>query len=247
MVFVYPSQRASRGPRGQHRRADQRGTTISRPTRVNERIRIREVRLIDEEGQQLGIVPTAQALSIARERGLDLVEVAPNAIPPVCRIMDYGKARYEQSRKERESRKNSKTITIKEVRIEPRIDEHDLETKGRRAKTFLEEGDKVKLTVMFRGRSILHPELGRALLDRLIEQLAPYGVVEATPRLEGRNMTAMMAPKKQPAPAGSGAGRDGQRGTGQREPREARDVPETAEPRETQAVPETAGPQERPA
>jgi translation initiation factor IF-3 len=196
------------------------------------------VRLIDEEGQQLGIVPTAQALAIARERGLDLVEVAPNAIPPVCRIMDYGKARYEQSRKERESRKNAKTITIKEVRIEPRIDEHDLETKGKRAKTFLEEGDKVKLTVMFRGRSILHPELGRALLDRLIEQLAPYGVVEAIPRLEGRNMTAMLAPKKQPAPAASGAGRDGQRGTGQRdsrEPREARPAPETAEPQERPA------------
>ena len=190
-------------------------------------------------------MPTVQALSIARERGLDLVEVAPNAIPPVCRIMDYGKARYEQSRKERESRKNSKTITIKEVRIEPRIDEHDLETKGKRAKTFLEEGDKVKLTVMFRGRSILHPELGRALLDRLIEQLAPFGVVEATPRLEGRNMTAMMAPKKQAVPAG--AGRDGQRGTGQREPREARDVPETAAPQQAQGVPETAAPQERPA
>ena len=194
--------------------------------------------MIDEEGQQLGIVPTAQALAIARERGLDLVEVAPNAIPPVCRIMDYGKARYEQSRKERESRKNAKTITIKEVRIEPRIDEHDLETKGKRAKTFLEEGDKVKLTVMFRGRSILHPELGRALLDRLIEQLAPYGVVEAIPRLEGRNMTAMLAPKKQPAAAASGAGRDGQRGAGQRDSRE---------PREASPAPETAEPQERPA
>ena len=173
-------------------------------------------------------MPTVQALGIARERGLDLVEVAPNAIPPVCRIMDYGKARYEQSRKERESRKHSKAITIKEVRIEPRIDDHDLETKGKRAKTFLEDGDKVKLTVVFRGRSILHPELGRALLDRLIEQLAPYGAVEATPRLEGRSMTAMLAPKKQPAAAQGGAsrGREGREG---RDDRDGREAPEQAE------------------
>lgn len=178
-----------------------KGVAISKPARINERIRIREVRLIDEEGQQLGIVPTVQALSIARERGLDLVEVAPNAIPPVCRIMDYGKVRYEQSRKERESRRNSKTTTVKEVRMTPRIDDHDLDTKGARAKEFLEEGDKVKLTVTFRGRQMLHPELGRAILDRLLDQLNPYAVVEATPRLEGRNMSAMLAPKKQPVAA----------------------------------------------
>ncbi|HET8627285.1 MAG TPA: translation initiation factor IF-3 [Thermomicrobiales bacterium] len=192
---------------------------MSRPVRVNERIRIREVRLIDEDGQQLGIMPTVQALGLARERGLDLVEVAPNAMPPVCRIMDYGKARYEQSRKERESRKHSKAITVKELRMEPRIDEHDLVTKGKRAQTFLEEGDKVKLTVTFRGRSILHPEIGRALLDRLIEQLGPYGAVEAPPRMEGRNMSMMMAPKKQQG--GGGAPREPQR------PREERPAPET--------------------
>lgn len=156
--------------------------------------------MIDEEGEQLGIVPTFQALSIARERGLDLVEVAPNAVPPVCRIMDWGKARYEQSRKERESRRNSKAITIKEVRLQPRTDDHDLETKSRRAREFLEEGDKVKLTMRFRGRENLHPEVGRALLDRLLEQLGPYAVVESSPRLEGRSMSAMLAPKKQPAP-----------------------------------------------
>lgn len=195
-----------------------RGSLISRPVRVNERIRIREVRLIDEDGQQLGIMPTVQALGLARERGLDLVEVAPNASPPVCRIMDYGKARYEQSRKERESRKHSKAITVKELRMEPRIDEHDLVTKGKRAQTFLEDGDKVKLTVTFRGRSILHPEIGRALLDRLIEQLAPYGAVEAPPRMEGRNMSMMMAPKKQPG----GAPREPQR------PREERVAPEAS-------------------
>jgi len=167
--------------------------------RVNERIRIREVRLIDEEGQQLGIVPTFQALQIARERGLDLVEVAPNAVPPVARIMDYGKARYEQSRKERESRRHSKAITIKEVRLKPKTDDHDLDTKSRRARAFLEEGDKVKLTVLFRGRENQHPEVGRAVLDRMLEQLGPYAVVESPPRLEGRNMSALLAPKKQPA------------------------------------------------
>ena len=175
-----------------------KGADISKPVRVNERIRIREVRLIDEEGQQLGIVPTFQALQIARERGLDLVEVAPNAMPPVCRIMDWGKERYEQSRKERESRRNSKAITIKEIRLRPKTDDHDLDTKTRRAKEFLSDGDKVKLTVLFRGRENVHPEVGRALLDKMLEQLGPHAVIESVPRLEGRNMSAMLAPKKQP-------------------------------------------------
>jgi translation initiation factor IF-3 len=167
------------------------------------------VRLIDEDGQQLGIVPTFQALQIARDRGLDLVEVAPNAMPPVCRIMDWGKERYEQSRKERESRRNSKAITIKEICLKPKTDDHDLDTKTRRAKEFLQEGDKVKLTVLFRGRENLHPEVGRALLDRMLDQLGPLAVIEAAPRLEGRNMTAMLAPKKQPV-AQPAAPREGQ-------------------------------------
>ena len=148
-------------------------------------------------------MPTFQALSIARERGLDLVEVAPNAAPPVCRIMDWGKERYEQSRKERESRRNSKAITIKEVRLKPKTDDHDLDTKTRKAKEFLQEGDKVKLTVLFRGRENLHPEVGRALLDRMLDQLGPLAIIESPPRLEGRNMTAMLAPKKQPPPPGA--------------------------------------------
>ena len=168
------------------------------------------MRLIDENGQQLGIVPTFQALSIARERGLDLVEVAPNAVPPVCRIMDWGKERYEQSRKERESRRNSKAITIKEVRLKPKTDDHDLDTKTRRAKEFLLEGDKVKLTVLFRGRENLHPEVGRALLDRMLDHLGPFGIIESPPRLEGRNMSAMLAPKKQPVPAGAAPARENQ-------------------------------------
>jgi translation initiation factor IF-3 len=133
---------------------------------------------------------------MARERGLDLVEVAPNAMPPVCRLMDYGKFRYEQSRKERESRRNQHVIELKEVRIRPKIDDHDLETKGRQAAKFLDGGDKVKITVLFRGREMAHPDLGKALLDQLAEQLRPHGTVEQPPRMEGRTMTMFMAPVK---------------------------------------------------
>jgi translation initiation factor IF-3 len=176
-----------------------RRQAISRPvqTRVNERIRIREVRLIDDEGNQIGVIPTRDALEMARDRGLDLVEVAPNASPPVCRLMDYGKFRYEQSRKERDSKKNQHVVKVKEVRVEPKIGDHDLDTKGRQAQRFLESGDKVKLTVLFRGRSITHPELGRDLLDRLAEQLKEYGVIEQPARMEGRTMTMYMAPNRQ--------------------------------------------------
>ena len=168
---------------------------------MNERIRIREVRLIDEEGNQVGIIPTREALEMARERGLDLVEVAPNAIPPVCRLMDYGKFRYEQSRKERESRKNQHVVELKEVRIRPKIDDHDLETKGRQAAKFLDGGDKVKLTVTFRGREMAHPDIGKGLLDQLADMLRPHGSIEQTPRLEGRAMTMMMNPLRPKAAA----------------------------------------------
>ena len=161
---------------------------------MNERIRIREVRLIDEEGNQVGIIPTREALDMARERGLDLVEVAPNAIPPVCRLMDYGKFRYEQSRKERESRRNQHVVELKEVRIRPKIDDHDLETKGRQAAKFLDAGDKVKLTVTFRGREMAHPDIGKGLLDQLADMLRTHGSIEQTPRLEGRAMTMMLNP-----------------------------------------------------
>ena len=133
---------------------------------------------------------------MARERGLDLVEVAPNAMPPVCRLMDYGKFRYEQSRKERESRRHQHVIELKEVRIRPKIDDHDLETKGRQAAKFLNAGDKVKLTVLFRGREMAHPDLGKALLDQLADQLRPHGIVEQPPRMEGRTMIMFMAPLK---------------------------------------------------
>jgi translation initiation factor IF-3 len=176
-----------------------RRRAITRPTqtRVNERIRIREVRLIDDEGTQVGIILTRDAMEMARERGLDLVEVAPNAVPPVCRLMDYGRFRYEQSRKERESRRNQHVVELKEVRIRPKIDDHDLETKGRQAAKFLDSGDKVKLTVLFRGREMAHPDIGRGLLDQLAEQLRPHGMMEQPPRMEGRTMMMFMNPIKQ--------------------------------------------------
>lgn len=133
---------------------------------------------------------------MARDKGLDLVEVAPNAIPPVCRLMDYGKFRYEQSRKERESRKNQHVVELKEVRIRPKIDDHDLETKGRQAAKFLEGGDKVKITVLFRGREMAHPDIGKGLLDQLAEQLRPHGTIEQPPRMEGRAMSMFLNPLK---------------------------------------------------
>ena len=192
---------------------------------------MREVRLIGEEGNQLGIVPTRQALDIARERGLDLVEVAPNAIPPVCRLMDYGKYRYEQSRRDRESRKHQKVIELKEVRLKPKIDDHDLQTKSRQAMRFLEEGDKVKLTVMFRGREMAHPDIGRDLLQQVADQVSGVALVEQAPHLEGRNMTMVLSPKK--GAGGSGqAGAGGARtdgGSGQPAPGGGRPVAATAE------------------
>ncbi len=147
---------------------------------------------------------------MAREKGLDLVEVAANAQPPVCRLMDYGKYRYEQSRKERETRKNQHVTKVKEVRVEPKIGGHDLETKGRQAERFLKAGDKVKLSVLFRGRSITHPELGRDLLQKLSEQLSEVGAVEQGARMEGRTMTMYMAPARAKSESsGSGSEKEG--------------------------------------
>lgn len=169
----------------------------TRPVRVNERIRVREVRLIDEDGTQLGVVQTRDALEIAREKGLDLVEVQPNAMPPVCRLMDYGRFRYEESRKERESRRKSKGAVLKEVRIYPKIGDHDLNTKARQAQRFLEDGDKVKVAVLFRGREMLHQEIGRELLKQVVEQLQPVSTVDQDARMEGRTMSVLLSPKKE--------------------------------------------------
>ena len=155
------------------------------------------MRVIDEEGNQIGIIPTRDALEMARSRGLDLVEVAPNAVPPVCRFMDYGKFRYEQSRRDRESRKHQHVVELKEIRLQPKIDDHDQETKRRQAQKFLDAGDRVKFTVRFRGREMAHPEIGKQILDHLAEGLRQFGTIEQTPRMEGRTMTLLIAPVKQ--------------------------------------------------
>ncbi|MBU0495669.1 MAG: translation initiation factor IF-3 [Chloroflexi bacterium] len=149
--------------------------------RINRAIRSRQVRVIDEEGKQLGIFTIQEALDMANERDLDLVEVAPNARPPVCRFLDYGKYRYEQDKKERESRKAQKSIMIKEIRMRPKTDDHDLETKVRRAREFLLNGDKVKVTIRFRGRERSHPEIGQRMLDYVLELLRDVSEVERAP------------------------------------------------------------------
>jgi len=165
--------------------------------RVNGEIRVREVRVISPEGEQLGIMPTREALLLAQERNLDLVEVAPNAQPPVCRIMDYGKFRYEQSKRERDVRKKQKATTVKELRMTPKIDQHDFQIKLRNAERFLRDGDKVKISVRFRGREIVHADLARTKLMELATQLQGLSAVERPPRLEGRQMIMILAPKPQ--------------------------------------------------
>lgn len=161
---------------------------------VNEKIRAREVRLIDSNGDQLGVKTRQEALQIAKTRELDLVLVAPGAKPPVCRIMDYGKYRYEQQKKDQEARRKQKTTQVKEVRFTPGIGDHDFETKARNARKFLEKGDKVKAAVRFRGRAITHKDLGRDVLNRLSEDLKDVGQIESRPKMEGRNMFMMLGP-----------------------------------------------------
>jgi len=161
-----------------------------------------EVRLIGAKGDQLGIVAITEALRIAQEEQTDLVEVAPQAEPPVCRLMDYGKFLYEQSKKERESRKSQKQTEIKEIRLRPKTGEHDIAFKLRDARRFLQRGAKVKVRIRFRGREITHPELGRALLNRVAEELSDVGVVEQSGRMEGHTMLMVLGPGKGQTPAG---------------------------------------------
>nr|WP_242941991.1 translation initiation factor IF-3 [Desulfonispora thiosulfatigenes] len=169
-------------------------TSISKDLRINEEIRVKEIRLVDEQGGQLGIMSPKEAIDIATEKGLDVVEVAPTGRPPVCRIMDYGKYKYEQSKKEREARKNQKIINIKEVKLRPNIEDHDFMTKTKNAIRFLKDGDKVKVTIMFRGREITHPELGKQLCLRLADHVKDIAKVEKVPKVEGRNMTMVLTP-----------------------------------------------------
>ena len=167
--------------------------------RINEEIRIREVRVTDANGEQLGIMLTRDALRLAEEQHLDLVEIAPKARPPVCRIMDFGKYRYEQQKREKEARKKQKVISIKEVKLRPNIEQHDFEVKLKNAQRFIEDGDKVKVTVMFRGRELSHPEIGTAILDKMSKALEGTVNVERTAKLEGKNMTMILSPKAQNA------------------------------------------------
>jgi translation initiation factor IF-3 len=164
--------------------------------RTNDRIRAREIRVIDDEGQQIGILPPFEALKMAREKNLDLVEISPTAVPPVCRIMDYGKFLYQQEKKEREAKKHQKVIVVKEVKFRINVDDHDYDTKKNHVLRFLEDGDKVKATIFFRGREMSRTNLGRQILERLIKDIGDNGIVEFRPRQEGNTLHAILAPKK---------------------------------------------------
>ena len=165
---------------------------------INEEIRDKEVRLIGDDGEQLGILPIQQAQDIAVEKGMDLVKIAPQAKPPVCKIMDYGKFRFEQAKREKEARKNQRVVEIKEIRLTPNIDIGDLNTKVKQATKFLQEGNKLKVSIRFRGREMAHPEIGHEVMKKFTEAVAEHGVVEKPPKLEGRHMLMFIA-AKQPA------------------------------------------------
>ena len=164
--------------------------------RVNQKIRVPEIRVINEDGQQLGIMPTEAARDIATRVGLDLVEIAANAQPPVCKIMDYGRYKYELKKKAASARKTQHRTQVKEIKLRPRIEEHDLDFKLKRARQFLIDGDKVRCTVMFRGREIIHTERGRVVLDRVAERLGEIAKVEQRPRLENRQMSLILTPDR---------------------------------------------------
>ncbi|PHK94651.1 translation initiation factor IF-3 [Pseudoroseomonas rhizosphaerae] len=163
--------------------------------RVNEDIRVPQVRLIDQDGEMLGVMSAREALLRAYEVGMDLLEISPNAVPPVCKILDYGKYKYEQQKKANEARKKQKIVEIKEIKVRPNIDDHDYEVKMRAAKSFIEEGDKVKVTLRFRGREMAHQDLGVKVLERIRTELAEMAKVEQMPRLENRQMIMVLAPR----------------------------------------------------
>ena len=194
-------------------------------TRINDRIRVPEVRLIGEDGNQIGVVKTDDALRYAQERDLDLVEVAADARPPVCRVLDYSKYKYEQAQKVKQARKHQQQITIREIKFRPKIAQRDYDTKKGHVARFLRNKDKVKITIMFRGREVTHPERGTALLERLAEELQDIGVIEQSPSQDGRNMTMMLAPSKavlaaeKPEAATADSGKPAE--TGRREDRQA--------------------------
>jgi translation initiation factor IF-3 len=216
-------------------------------TRINERIRVPEVRLVDEDGQQVGIIPTREALRIAQDKDLDLVEVAPDAKPPVCRILDYSKYKYEQVQKQKAARKHQQQINVREIKFRPKIAQHDYDTKKGHVMRFLKARDKVKVTIMFRGREMAHPERGEIILNRLAEELAELAVVEQRPQQDGRNMTMMLAPSRAivaeaAADETDGGEPNGSGRTGSRRDREkAAKAAAAAEPKA--AAPEAAEPE----
>jgi translation initiation factor IF-3 len=176
--------------------------------RINRAIRVPEVRLIDEDGAQLGVVPTAQALEMARTRDLDLVEVAANAVPPVCKLLDYGRFKYEQTKKEREAKKHQHATELKELRLRPGTDDHDVDVRARSARRFIEEGHKVRLLVRFRGREAAHPEIARGQIDRIVRSLQDIAIVEQGPMMEGRAMFAVLARSRSATAAAERVGRE---------------------------------------
>ena len=169
--------------------------TVAAKHRVNHLIRVPEVRVIGPEGEQLGVLKTSEALKQAQEVGYDLVEVAPNSEPPVCRIMDFGKFKYEQSKKEHKIRQHQKSTQVKEIKLRPRTDKHDIETKVRQIRSFVADGNKTKVTVVFRGREMANQEVGRQAMEKIIEEIGEFAVLESPPRMEGRNLYIIFAPK----------------------------------------------------
>ncbi len=213
-----------------------KGFAISRDLRINQMIRVFDVRVVDEDGSQLGVMRTADALRLAQERGLDLVEVAPLASPPVARLLDFGQYKYELTKREKEAKRRQRSVSFKEVRLKPKIGVGDFDTKVRRAIEFLEEGDRVKVSVQFRGRELTHPQIGRDLLDKFAEHIKDHGVVERAPLLEGKSMHISVAsthkPKPhEPTPATAGKGHtrtDQEAAEGQEE--DEGEEPKAAEP-----------------
>ncbi len=175
-----------------------KGFAISRDLRINQMIRVPDVRVVDEDGGQLGVMRTMDALRLAQERGLDLVEVAPLAVPPVVRLLDFGQYKYELTKREKEAKRRQRSITFKEVRLKPKIGVGDFDTKVRRAVEFLEDGDRVKVSVQFRGRELTHPQIGRDLLDKFAKQVEVHGIVERPPLLEGKSMHISLASTHKP-------------------------------------------------
>jgi translation initiation factor IF-3 len=230
-------------PRRFDRRPPERDTT-----RVNERIRVPEVRVIGDDGQQIGVMKTDEALRYAQERDLDLVEVAAEARPPVCRVLDYSKYKYEQAQKVKAAKKHQQQIVIREIKFRPKIAQHDYDTKKGHVERFLRHKDKVKITIMFRGREVTHPERGRMILDRLAEELAELAIIEQRPNLDGRNMTMMLGPSKAvlagTIDGGTPPPEDEAPETDATEAEATTDAPEATEAPEAEAVADDAAPAE---